>query len=363
MTGCAFPIRGPMVGGLALASVLLCAVAVLAGAPATAQDGGVVASRVQGQTRVHTAANIATLTFSRADVAHLVFAGGFADALAASYAAGIVDGPILLASRHGVAADSPTLHALAQLGVREVRLVGGPAVLSAAVEHDLQAHGYATARISGADRYATAAQVATLYGRGGGANVGTVEGRRTAVMASGTNFPDALAAGPIAAAAHLPLVLTRPHRADAATEEALAQLDIDHLLLLGGEAAVSTHVEQHYRTLGYDVQRLAGPDRTATAALLADVAVAQFGFSHDLTLLARGDDFPDALAASIYGATVGAPLLLTRSPGLLSQPTAGWLARNCPRVRMIRALGGAAAIQPGALDAAVTSAEACLSEA
>lgn len=363
MRACPPPTWAPAVRGVALLGMAVLAAAMLTGAPAKAQDDGVIPARVEGRTRVHTAANIATLTFARADVAHLVFAGDFPDALAASYAAGIVDGPILLSASQEVGANSPTMEALAHLGVREVRLIGGPAVLSPAVEEELEAHGYATARIFGADRYATAARVATFYGRAGGTNVGTVGGRRTAVMASGAAFPDALAAGPIAAAAHLPLVLTRPHRSDAATEQALAQLGIEHILLVGGEAAVSATVEQHYRTLGYDVQRLAGPDRTATAALLADTAIAQFGFSHDLTLLARGDDFPDALAASIHGATNGAPILLTRTPGLLSQPTAGWLAGNCPRVRMIRALGGAAAIQPGALDAAVTAAEACLSEA
>lgn len=51
---------------LATAVAVAVAVAALAGAPATAQDGdAVVPTRVDGQSRIHTGANIATLTFDQ----------------------------------------------------------------------------------------------------------------------------------------------------------------------------------------------------------------------------------------------------------------------------------------------------------
>lgn len=343
-----------MMGALALAFALLPAV------PAAAQDDGVTPARVAGENRVETAARIATLTYGQADVAHLVFGGKFPDALAASYGAGVVDGPILLAAARDDVG-SPTWEALEQLGVQEVRLVGGPGVLDPAVEQQLGERGYGTVRIAGDDRYATAAEVAVAYGLSPGDPVGTVEGQRAAVMATGATFPDALAVGPISAAANLPLVLTPPHRSDAATEDALVKLDIERIQLIGGPGAVSEAVEQHYRNLGYTVERQAGPNRMDTAALLADLAKHDFGFSHDLVLLARGDDFPDALAASVHGAAAGAPILLTRTPHDLSE-TADWLARTCPDVDAIRALGGPGAVSPETLDAAIDAAEACIDE-
>lgn len=348
---------------LALTGVLAFAVA-LAAAPAEAQDQQeeVTPARVEGQTRFHTAANIATLAFDQADVAHIVFAGDFPDALAASYGAGVVNGPILLAPRDEVGADSPTMDALEQLGVREVRLVGGPEALSSAVEQELRAHGYDVERISGENRYATAAEVTTFYGLGADGAVGTVDGQRTAVMATGADFPDALAVGPIASAANLPLVLTPPHRSDAATEDALARLDIEVVHIIGGFDAVSEDVEQHYRNLGYDVERTAGTDRMDTAALVADTAVARFGFSRDTVVLSRGDDFPDALAASVHGAAARGPIVLTRMPADLSQRTRNWLAAACPQISVVRALGGPSAVSQQTLAAAVDAAEACMDQ-
>lgn len=65
-----------------------------------------------------------------------------------------------------------------------------------------------------------------------------------------------------------------------------------------------------------DALRLAGEDRFATA-----VAISQSSFSDDASadavVLARGDEFADALAGLPFAASVGAPLLLTRSDELL----------------------------------------------
>ena len=327
-----------------------------------AQEADVTPARVAGATRVGTAANIAMLTYDDAEVAHLVFGGDFPDALAASYGAGVVDGPILMPA---TAADvgEVTWAALEELGVQEVRLVGGDAVLGPALDEQLTERGYDTTRIAGSDRYGTAAQLALTYGQGPAGAVGTVEEQRTALLASGADFPDALAAGPLAGHANLPLLLTPADRAHPATTDALERLDIDRLVVVGGDAAVSPAVEQHYRNLGYTVERVAGADRTATASRLADWAVQKLGFAEDLVLLARGDNFPDALAASVHGADAGAPILLTHTPGRLSQPAAAWLAGACPRVDAVRALGGEAAVQTGTLAAAVDSAEACSTDA
>ena len=93
--------------------------------------------------------------------------------------------------------------------------------------------GAAVTRLFGADRYATGAAVAATF---------TVT-RGTAFLATGENFPDALAGVPAAAQASAPILLTRPDALPDATVAELTRLDPQTLYILGGTAAVSDGVE------------------------------------------------------------------------------------------------------------------------
>lgn len=339
---------------LALTAVLALAFALMPPVGAQAED--VAPARVDGQTRFHTAANVATLTFDQADVAHIAFAGDFPDALAASFAAGSVQGPILLAETDSVPA--PTLAALEDLSVQQVVLVGGTAVLSEGLASELSAAGYDVDRVSGVNRYQTASAVAMRYGTE--ADVGEIEGQRAAILASGADFPDALAAGPVAAGLGLPLFLTPPETTEASVNSSLEQLDIERIIVVGGTQAVSAGVVEFYQDSGYDVERWSGATRTETARVIADNAVDRLGFTDELSLLARGDNFPDALTAGVHGGMLSAPLLLAATPTQLSDTTRGWLAGRCPGVETVRAFGGTAAISETVLDEAVEAAETCI---
>ena len=67
--------------------------------------------------------------------------------------------------------------------------------------------------------------------------------------------------------------------------------------IVGGEGAVSREIEEEIRTclFGSKVVRLAGKDRYATSWKIADV----FFVGADTAILARGDDFADALSAKL----------------------------------------------------------------
>lgn len=309
------------------------------------------AARIAGAGRYETAASMALLTFDQATVAHIVTGGDFPDALAASFAAGQGDGPLLLTKRDRV--PQATAEALEHLGVEEVVLVGGTAAISPEVEEALEKQGYSTSRLGGTNRYETAAVVATNYGE----DIATVEGRRVAMVASGVDFPDALAGGPLAAGAGFPLLLTPPNAASEVVDEALQELHIETILLIGGRSALSVEVEQTYRDAGYEVERLAGPNRAATAARVAAVARERLNWDMQLQVLARGDTFPDALAGAVHAGQAGAPLLLTTG-GSLDAATDAWLSSLCD-VRTIRAVGGERAIPPDVLSAAVRAARTC----
>lgn len=317
----------------------------------------VTASRIGGATRFDTAATIASAAFERAAVAVLATGRAYPDALAASYAAGVVGGPVLLVGADDV--PEATTQALTALAVESIVLIGGTAAISTEVESALLADGYEVDRRHGRDRYETAAAVAGAYGDGG--PVGTVDGDRTALLASGEDFPDAVSAGPLAAAAHLPLLATPPDRPHHAVTSVLARLDIERIIIIGGPAAVSPDVGEFYTERGYEVERIAGRNRSETAVVVARNALERFtGFSAEDILLVRGDDYPDALAASVYGAAIGAPILLTATPGVLSAATGDYLSGLCPQVRSIQALGGTGAVSVDTLDEAVHAAAGCL---
>lgn len=312
------------------------------------------AARTAGANRYDTAAMTALSTFEQATVAHIVTGTDFPDALAASFAAGQNDGPLLLTGRDTV--PQATMGALAQLGVAEIVLVGGTSVISPEVQETLEGEGYSTSRLSGRNRYETAAVVATSYGR----DVGRLEGRRVAMVASGVDFPDALAAGPLATGAGFPLLLTPPDAVTGYVDEALQELDIEIILLIGGEGVVSVDVEQAYRDAGYEVERIAGPNRAATAVRVAAIARERLGWDMRLQVLARGDTFPDALVAAVHAGHTGAPLLLTTG-GFLGSENDTWLSGLCG-VRTVRAVGGEQAIPPDVLRTAVSAARACPEE-
>lgn len=341
---------------LALAALFAAVGAFWTGSPAHSEnEEEVTTARLEGQTRFHTAAELARATFDSASVAHIVFAGYFPDALAASYGAGAVDGPILPVPSTEVGADSPTMNALTDLGVQEVRLVGGEEVLSEDVAEEFADHGFDTTRIHGDYRVATAAQVATTYDD----TVGTLDGDRTALLAAADRYPDALAAGPLAAGADLPLLLTPSHQAHPAVDDALAALDIERVVVVGGETAVSAEVAASYDDRGYTVERWDGAGRTDTAASVAEEAIDRLGFTADLALVARGDDFPDALAASVHGGVDAAPMLLTADPTTLGDATGQWLVDRCPDVETIRAIGGPSAVSTTTLGEARGAAADC----
>ena len=143
--------------------------------------------------------------------------------------------------------------------------VGAAAIMSAAVivaivgQPSTALVGTTTSRIAGADRYQTAAQIATA----------TFSHVNTVVLASGQNFPDGLAASGLAGADNAPVLLTPTAQLSSASANAIAALGAHNVIIVGGANAVSTGVQNQLTALGYTVTRIAGSDRYATAAMVA----------------------------------------------------------------------------------------------
>lgn len=156
------------------------------------------------------------------------------------------------------------------------------------------------ARAAGDDRFGTAAVVARRS---------FLDGADVAVLVSGVDgSPDALAAGPLAAALGAPILLGAVDALPTPTAAALADLGVARVVIVGGAQAIGDAVVDELRARGLFVERVAGVDRFKTAALVATRVGARDG----LVYVASGEaaHLVDALAASGPAAALGAPILL-----------------------------------------------------
>lgn len=227
----------------------------------------------------------------------------YPDALAAAAKAGARHEAVLLTRTDSL--PSATDDALRRLRPSEILIVGGEEAVSPAVFDALS--GLAPVnRIARTDRYATAAAVSELH-------PATTGG--TAYIATGTEFPDALAAAARAGKEDSPILLVRPDEVPEETVNALRRLRPARIIIVGGTGSVSDDVAVRLGQLTPRVQRVAGEDRYQTAALLAE-ADAQ------VLHVSSGQDFADALAAAPAAAAVNGAVLLTapdRVPGATSK--------------------------------------------
>lgn len=90
------------------------------------------------------------------------------------------------------------------------------------------------------------------------------------MLARADDFADALAAGPLAASLDAPLLLTFPDRLDRRVADEIERLRATCAVVVGGVQALSEEVADALRELGLEVDRIAGGDRFAVAASIAD---------------------------------------------------------------------------------------------
>ena len=252
--------------------------------------------RLEGEDRFATAAGAAG-SFTEATVAYVAAGDGFADALAGGPAAILEGAPVLLVGRDHLPA--ATRDALDALAPDRIVLLGGTAAISAAVESELGAIAPTERRV-GPDRFATAAAVATASWPNPVTDV---------FIASGQDYPDALAGGAAAGAYGAPLLLVTRDGIPAPTRAEIERLDPQRITILGGEASVSAAVQQELNGIA-STTRLSGADRFSTAATIAQ-ALWSAGTRH--AVVVTGNGFADALsAAALAGLQDGPVLLVTR---------------------------------------------------
>jgi len=192
-------------------------------------------SRQSGRDRYSTAAQISARHFnSGVPVVYVATGENYPDALTGGPAAAKLGGPILLTRKDTVPA--ATVAELKRLKPRRIVVLGGTGVVSRAVEKALKGHtSGAVTRLAGADRYGTGAAISRNAYKPGVPIV---------YIATGVNFPDALAGGAAGALDDGPVLLVSGASIPKATKDELTRLKPKRIVVLGGTAAVPQSVRQ-----------------------------------------------------------------------------------------------------------------------
>ena len=206
-----------------------------------AQTGVTTVVRVGGADRFATAAaikaKVEALTGAPASAVYITRSDVFADAMAVSSLAAHQVRPILLVTPNSLPPETAT----ALGGVTSATIVGGTQSVSQAVSDAIATHvTTVTPRLAGSDRYATSVAVAK-------AAIAAGLDASKLWIATGRNWPDAVAAGPAIAAAGAVLLLVDPTdlALSAASKQFLATSPASTAVtILGGPATVMVPVEQ-----------------------------------------------------------------------------------------------------------------------
>lgn len=207
-------------------------------------------------------------------------------------------------------------------------------------------------RLAGQDRFDTGVHVSRFAwadARDTAAPAGSHPG--AVVLATGRAFPDALAGVPLAAKVTGDLLLTDPGTLTPEVRDEIRRVlpaDGKHTVyVLGGTSAISPAVVKELTGLGYHVERLGGADRFATSLLIAHTIGDP---AH--VVVARGDDFADALsagplAADLFGTGSGtsykpAAIVLSNGPTLDAATKSYVQKRLASHDLSVVAVGGAA---------------------
>ena len=348
---------------VALGGVVVLPVAAAGAAGGDASD--VTVARYGGEDRYATSLLIAEAVAVEAggSLSSVVLVSGerWTDAVVAAPVAGALGAPVLMTPPGELRADA--LAFMRRVGVSDAVVIGpdasggahGPGRgVSAEVIDALDDAGIAAERVAGSGRYSTSVAAANEVTPGVMPGLG-----RTAIVASGEVFADALVAGPFAARGTHPVLLSSPDELHPDVADYLSAAGIEHVVVMGGTAALSAAVEAAITDLGVSVTRLAGATRYDTAVKAAELVNDRYSagagetcFGTDTIGVARARVPFDSFSAAPLLGWLCAPLLLA-DPKQIPADTAAFLdaARDSNDAVGLRIFGGNAAVSQGAVDA------------
>lgn len=294
--------------------------------------------RLAGNNRYTTAVDISKAEYTTASTVILANSMSYADALAGVPLATKLGAPILLTSKDSL--DANTLAEIKRLGAKNVYILGGEkGAVSTNVVTQLTKNGIDSKnikRLAGSTRYGTAAAVAEQVN----------SAPKEVFFVYGNSFADALSVGAVAAKRNAPIIyLTKDGNMNADTAAYLNKVvgKVTTAYVVGGDGVITDAMKKKVATYlllsDSAVKRVAGANRYETCVEVNKK------FSSTLSAngicVAKGLDFPDALAGGVYAAKTSQPLFLADGTTLKDVQKSYLKAKNPAK---ITAIGGKGAV-------------------
>lgn len=178
-------------------------------------------------------------------------------------------------------------------------------------------------RISGANRYETAAKVATT-------NWTT---SYNIVLVSSEGYADAVSASALAKKLDAPILLTSSDILSSETQIALEALKPMNIYIVGGTSSISQSIRNSLKSK-YTLIELSGANRYETNLAVAKELV-KLGASASNVMVVGGEGFADALSVAPIAAAKGQILLLANNNENLMQSTINFVNDNKSTVTIV----------------------------
>lgn len=281
-------------------------------------------TRFAGAGRYDTAAKISQGAFKE-NTQYVVLAYGlnYADALAGVSLAKKLNAPILLTNKDELPQE--TINEIKRLKATNVIILGGTGAISEKVVSALRSKAGISAdnieRIAGSSRFGTATAVANKLEE---LNEGKPE---EVFFVYAYNYADALSVSTVAAIKGAPIIyLATNGSIDADTAAYLKSIKggVKKAYVVGGEGIISNNMMRSAAaaiglSAGSTVERVAGANRYLTCKAVNEKF--EDVLSGTALCIAKGLDFPDALAGGVYAAMKNAPLFLADGNKLSTEQT------------------------------------------
>ena len=249
----------------------------------TQQEKSQQVTRISGKDRITTSVEISKSAYTTSENVVLASGFNFADALSAGQLASALDAPLLLSSQNKL--DSQTKSEIERLKAKKVYVVGGNnAISKTGVDTTLKSEKIDVTRLEGQDRYSTSQKVME--------KTKEIINPEYLLIASGKNFPDALAATSFFVNHKSVMVLSDGVTYPQSNLQEIAIGGVNQLPLKG-----------------FTGRRVSGKDRYETALEIAKLSFDK----NNNAILASGQVFADSLSAVSLTKKHSAPIILTQS--------------------------------------------------
>lgn len=243
-------------------------------------------TRISGKDRITTSVEISKTAYNTSENVVLASGFNFADALSAGQLASALDAPLLLSSQNKL--DSQTKNEIERLKAKKVYVVGGDNAISKnGIDTTLKSENIEVTRLEGQDRYSTSQEVME--------KTKEIINPEYLLIASGKNFPDALAATSFFVNHKSVMILSDGITYPQSNLQEIAIGGVNQLPLKG-----------------FKGRRVSGKDRYETALEIAKLSFDK----NNNAILASGQVFADSLSAVSLTKKHNAPIVLTQSDSL-----------------------------------------------